>query len=101
MFVVIRALEFPDCTRCSANNLPIDILISNLHDTSMYTLSMAVLFREPVDLRVNVYMEILPNLCLNDCSLSADINFDDPPLRGYSCLVDPQFILVKYIVATM
>ena len=34
------AREFPDCKKCSANNLSIDLLVSNSHGLSMYTLSM-------------------------------------------------------------
>ena len=36
------AQEFPDYKTCLANNLSIDLRISNSHDPSMYTLSMAM-----------------------------------------------------------
>ena len=36
------AYEFPDYKKCSTNNLSIDILISNSHGPSMYTLSICL-----------------------------------------------------------
>ena len=42
MFAVLRTREFPDYQKRSANNLSVDLLISNSHDPSMYSLSIGV-----------------------------------------------------------